>query len=93
MCIVEYELCTPDQPMLHESPKSNSYSFVLHVAGHEQKMSTQRGLEEVSPMSKRSKRRLQADQALEEECRATLKDPRRSRSLAHPKVKVNVHPE
>ena len=44
-------------------------------------------------MSKRSNRRLQVDQTLEEQRRATLKDPRRSRSLAHPEVQVNVHLE
>ena len=45
--IVEYELCTLNKLMVHESSKLNTYSFVLHEAGHEQKMTTRHGLEEI----------------------------------------------
>ena len=62
-------------------------------------MATLHILEEITPISsslqmcKWSVRRLQPDQGLEQESRASLEYPLVGRHITHPESQMNVHPE
>ena len=48
--VVEDELRTPNELMIHEPTKPHTNKFILQEAGHEQEMTTRHSLEEIPPI-------------------------------------------